>query len=90
MEIHSLLGRRIVVDRSQLPKVSLSSRVLVSEQFRSEMNDWLLDQFGTKSLLRDGEMVGDEAIVVMNLETFKQLKRRLDGLTRLTRRSEPK
>lgn len=57
------------------PKIILSKDVPVSEDFRIEMDRWMLEFFGITNLLDDGQViaVGNEAML-MNQRTYRQLK----------------
>ena len=50
------------------PKLKLSPSVLMSAEFRAEMDDWLLKRFGKKT---ECYLIGDELIV--SPETYEQL-----------------
>lgn len=70
-------GMEIVVNDACVPKLSLSDDVLVSDAFRREMNEWLLDNFGKRYAVPDGETYvmksGTLTAIVMNPNTRRDL-----------------
>lgn len=76
------LDVRVSPDR---PKLKLSPDVPLRDDFRAEMDAWLLARFGMTNLLADGEVLraaeprtfgfGDRQYLLMNPRTFDQLKR---------------
>jgi hypothetical protein len=50
-----------------VPKFQLSEKVIVSDEFRYEMNKWLLDFFGTKKVSK-AYMIGNHLVVNPNIK----------------------
>ncbi|MGC4396003.1 hypothetical protein [Hydrogenophaga sp. T2] len=68
-----MLGVKVVVS-PDLPKMVLSQDVPVTDEFRREIDAWMLDFFGTWNMLPDGECYTAGAVVYMNPRTFARLR----------------
>ena len=53
------------------PRVQLSEKVTVSQQFRDQINAWLAEFFGVTNILSDGVVMRTENILFMNPRTHK-------------------
>lgn len=73
--INTFFGLRVFVQPS-FPKMRLSPIVPVTEEFRQEFDLWLADFFGYECLVKNGEVIINEAagFMVMNKYTLAQLK----------------
>jgi len=72
-----LKGKKVVVHRGWTPKMQLSEDCPVTPNFRMEMNQWMLEFFGTVPDIPDGEAwaVGDS--IMMNESTYQQFRSKL-------------
>jgi len=72
---YTLYGMRVNIS-PDIPKMTLSKDVAVSEDFRIEMDRWMLDFFGVTNLIPDGQTIVMESIgcVAMNQRTYRQLR----------------
>ena len=64
-----------------IPKMTLAKDVMVSPEFRAEIDAWMLWFFGTTNILPDGETYYMQSINVlaMNPRTFAALKQAVKG-----------
>lgn len=72
----SIGGMKIIEEPKQPQKIKLSESVMVSDEFRSNFNSWLLARFGRrKSLIKDGEFycLRDCSLVVGNSNSVMAL-----------------
>lgn len=69
---HFAYGVRVFVNSHGYPKLKLSSDAPVSDKFRGEFNQWLLDMFGTQYVLDDGQIIHSPEFngLIMNPNTF--------------------
>jgi hypothetical protein len=60
-----------------VPKMQLSLDVPLTNAFREEINQWMIEFFGVKNYVPDGEVFLDDfnKRMIMNPRTFEQLKR---------------
>lgn len=67
--IYHYAGLRVIVSDllTKQPAIQLSAKVGVSDAFRSQMDAWLLETFGTKHVMQ-----GDT--IVMHSEVARRLK----------------
>ena len=70
-------GKKVVVNDVRIPKIQLSSSVVVSDTFRQKMNGWLLDNFGYEFILKDGQVVENKNFLLMNPVTHQRLAKAL-------------
>lgn len=70
-----LYGKKVIVSPSY-PAMQLSESCPVSEGFRKEFNEWLLNFFGTKCAVPRGIVyfVAGDNTVVVNPEDYEMLK----------------
>jgi hypothetical protein len=70
----NLNGYRIIVT-SDMPKMRLAADVMVSPDFRKEINDWMAKFFGHYNTLEDGQVMVVEHlnVVYTNPRTFAEL-----------------
>jgi len=69
----SIFGNLVYVT-SDVPKMKLSADCPVSQEFRIEMDAWLLEFFGTSNVFEDGKVVETAHALHMNPRTLAQLK----------------
>lgn len=77
-----------------IPKMRLAEDCPVSDTFRAEVNQWMVEFFGTTNIMSDGTVhmlnakylklgnphkLPDDNYAVMNPRTFVQLKRQLNA-----------
>jgi hypothetical protein len=73
-------GMRVFVSPPiKYPKETLSTRVVVSEEFRQEINKWLVGMFGHKlqEVLPDGQVVRMGDMLTMNRHTYEVFRREI-------------
>lgn len=73
--MQAIYGMQIIVNDVRYQKIKLSEKVVVSDSFRDEINQYLLDNFGYRYVLEDGQTIvsSDKSQVLMNPNTKKQL-----------------
>jgi hypothetical protein len=71
----------IIVDPLVVQNQKLSKSVTVSNEFRIDFDNWLLDFFGYKilNLISDGAVLSSKNGYMMNRNTFENLKEHLDA-----------
>lgn len=76
---YRLLGLQVHVNDASLPKLQMSPELgkLLKPEFVEEFNAWALDFFGSRKMIRDGEMWQTPHHVIMNSVTYQQLRERL-------------
>ena len=69
-------GFRVIIS-NESPKQTLSTRVVVSDDFRKSTNVWLAGFFGYTELLKYGEVIQNKMTneLVMSQRTANELKR---------------
>jgi hypothetical protein len=70
--LSTLFGLKIVVQKPT-PRMRLSERVNVSDDFRAEYNIWLLSMFGGDYILRPGctVVIGNQMVVIRSDDYIK-------------------
>lgn len=70
-----LLGFQVIVSPDR-PKMQLSKDCPVTDDFRREINMWMLSFFGTTNLVPDGQYIvlQEHKQVVMNPRTYAEFK----------------
>lgn len=76
MSIENIAGMRIIsspVLPAKVPKLMLHPDVVVSEEFRASMNQWLLDMFGERPAVF---MLNDQTIIThpSNVDALRRMK----------------
>jgi len=73
----TLYGRPIVV-QPDTQKRKLSEDVPVTEEFRAEINNWMLQFFGYTNIVDDGQVLcvtmGYQQVMLMNPRTYRCLQ----------------
>jgi hypothetical protein len=72
-----LYGKRVVVNSAFTPKMQLSEDVMVTDDFRKEINEWMIEFFGVRYLVPDDQilLVGD--MFIMNPNAYKTFRQKL-------------
>lgn len=67
---------------NRVNKQLLSTKVSVSDEFRSEFNNWLFDFFGGeyKESVKDGEIIQYDDSLIMNQKTFDTVKNVINNI----------
>lgn len=71
-----MCGMKVIEEPKQPQKIKLSDDVIVSDEFRSNFNDWLLARFGRReSFIRGGEFYHfkDYGMIVGNSRSVASL-----------------
>ena len=73
-------GMRIQVS-PDIPKMTLAKDVMVSPEFRAEIDAWMLGFFGVTNILPDGQIyhMPGMHLLTMNPRTFAALKQTVKG-----------
>jgi hypothetical protein len=74
--MNNLYGYRIQVKEPK-PRMTLSTKVIVSAEFRESMNRWMLEFFGyQESLVPEGQVIIDKInnVMYMSAATLEDLK----------------
>lgn len=67
-------------------RMQLSENCPVTPEFRKEINEWMLEFFGTEDLIPDGQsyvvqgLAGERACVYMNQNTYDQIVKQFRSL----------
>lgn len=75
MEIN---GYKVVISRP-MPRMQLSDKVPVTDEFRAEINAWMIGFFGMRSLIPRGQVIVSETTRTMyvNEADYDQLRREI-------------
>lgn len=78
---HSLQGCQVVIVHDQ-PRMKLAANVPVSDEFRAEIDQWMLEFFGTVSLLDDNQVIKFQntrwgTTMYMNARCYEMFKHQL-------------
>lgn len=74
----SYLGFKVVINPwlDNRPRMQLSPMVMVTDEFRAEMNKWMLEFFGTKD---EVIIMQDQQVIMMGPKTKKKFQQMFNG-----------
>lgn len=69
----TVMGLQVHVSPDR-PKLSVSADVPMTDAYRAHINAWLLDSFGVRNNLKDGQVFRTPAGLFMNPRTLATIK----------------
>lgn len=81
--VGTIYGLPVVLSPDNVPKMQLSEDCPVTPEFRIEMNQWMREFFGCRSLVNDGQVLrffpeSPSEYLMMNRRTWKKLRDHLE------------
>ena len=73
-----IYGKRVVVNSAVTPKIQLSEDCPVSDDYRVEINQWMIEHFGMKYIIPDDQvLLIDNDYFLMNPNAYEVFRHKL-------------